>query len=295
MAVVSADETMMDNLRPRGRRLSAILSSPALLYLPPLLFLGVFFLVPLGLIAWMSVSEPSFGFGNYVRFFSSARALTILFETVLTAGIVTGCALIIAYPVAFVAATRSSAFGNLLLLVVALSFWTNFLVRTYAWMVILSSDGPMQAALAAFGWDPPPRLIYTTFASTLAMTQMLTPLMVFMLYAVMRRIEPAYMQAAGSLGARPFRAFLTVFLPLSAPGIINGVTLVFITCMGFYVTPVLIGSPRDMMISGLIAEQLEQFLDFGGAAASSMILLVFTLVLFSIYNAFFDIEKIWRR
>ncbi|MGO4843763.1 ABC transporter permease subunit, partial [Rhizobiaceae sp. 2RAB30] len=80
----------------------------------------------------------------------------------------------------------------------------------------------------------------------------------FMLYAVMRRIDGAFLQAAGSLGATPTRAFFTVFLPLSAPGIINGVTLVFITCMGFYVTPILIGSPRDMMISGLIAEQMEQ-------------------------------------
>ncbi|WP_202310328.1 ABC transporter permease [Mesorhizobium sp. L-8-10] len=281
--------------RPHGRGSGRLLFSPALLYAPPLIFLGLFFIIPLTLIAWMSFTEPAPGFGNYVKFFSSPRALGILAETVLTAGTVTICALFVAYPVAYVAATRNSAFGNILLLIVALSFWTNFLVRTYAWMVIFSNNGPAQAALAAFGWNPPPRLLYTSFASTLAMTQMLTPLMVFMLYAVMRRIDGAYLQAAGSLGATPARAFLTVFLPLSAPGIINGVTLVFITCMGFYVTPILIGSPRDMMISGLIAEQMEQFLDFGGASASSMILLVFTLVLFSVYNAFFDIEKIWRR
>jgi len=279
--------------RPQGRSFG--LFSPALLYLPPLIFLGLFFIVPLGLIAWMSFSEPTIGLGNYAKFFSSPRALGVLAETVLTAATVTISALLVAYPVAYVAATRNSMFGNILLLIVALSFWTNFLVRTYAWMVIFSNNGLAQAALAAFGWNPPPRLLYTSFASTLAMTQMLTPLMVFMLYAVMRRIDAAYLQAAGSLGATPVRAFLTVFLPLSAPGIINGVTLVFITCMGFYVTPILIGSPRDMMISGLIAEQMEQFLDFGGASASSMILLVFTLVLFSIYNAFFDIEKIWRR
>lgn len=274
---------------------SALIRRPALLYLPALLFLAVFFLVPLGVIAWMSVMEPQAGLGNYLAFFESGRSLRILFNTVLTAAIVTLCALGLAYPVAYVAATRPGTYANILLLVVALSFWTNFLVRTYAWMVIFSNGGPAHSILAFLGWNPPPRLLYTSFASTLAMVQMLAPLMVFMLYAVMRRIDPALLRAAGSLGATPTRAFYTVFLPLSTPGVINGATLVFITCMGFYVTPILIGSPRDMMISGLIAEQLEQLVDFGAASASSVILLVFTLALFSIYSSVFDIEKIWTR
>lgn len=268
---------------------------PALLYLPALVFLAVFFLVPLGVILWMSFMDPQAGLGNYLAFVESGHSIRILFNTVLTAGIVTLCALALAYPVAYVAATQRGTYANGLLLIVALSFWTNFLVRTYAWMVIFSNGGPAQTVLAFLGFSPPPRLLYTTFASALAMVQMLAPLMVFMLYAVMRRIDPALVRAAGSLGATPFRAFRTVFLPLSTPGVINGVTLVFITCMGFYVTPILIGSPRDMMISGLIAEQLEQFVDFGGASASSIILLVFTLALFSIYSRVFDIEKIWTR
>jgi putative spermidine/putrescine transport system permease protein len=293
MTQLAADHSMAES-QPSDWG-AALFRRPALLYLPALLFLGAFFLIPLGVIVWMSFTEPTAGFGNYLAFFESGRSLRILLNTVLTAGTVTVCALALAYPVAYVAATRPGTYANILLLVVALSFWTNFLVRTYAWMVIFSNGGPAHSVLAFLGWDPPPRLLYTSFASTLAMVQMLAPLMVFMLYAVMRRIDPALLRAAGSLGATPARAFVTVFLPLSTPGVINGVTLVFITCMGFYVTPILIGSPRDMMISGLIAEQLEQLVDFGGASASSVILLVFTLALFSIYSSIFDIEKIWSR
>jgi putative spermidine/putrescine transport system permease protein len=291
------EKTSMPDHLPRQDEspLLRLLTHPAVLYLPAALYLTVFFLIPLGLIVEMSLTEPKVGWANYVAFFESGRSVGILMSSIMTAAIVTASALILAYPVAYVAATREGPLAVALLLVVALSFWTNFLVRTYAWMVIFSNGGPAQSFLMLLGWHKPPRLLYTSFASTLAMVQMLTPLMVFMLYAVMRRINHALVQAAGSLGATPTKAFLTVFLPLSTPGMINGVTLVFITCMGFYVTPALIGSPRDMMISGLISERLEQFIDFGGASAASVILLGVTLALFSLYSAMFDIEKIWRR
>jgi putative spermidine/putrescine transport system permease protein len=118
--------------------------------------------------------------------------------------------------------------------------------------------------------------------------------MVLTLYSVMKRIDPSYMRAASSLGATPLRAFLSVYLPLSAPGIANGAILIFITCLGFYVTPVLLGSPRDKMIAGVIGDEIEQMLNFGNASAMAIILLIVTLAIFLLYTRFFGLDKLWR-
>jgi len=229
----------------------ALFRPPFLLYAPATLFLAVFFLAPLGLVVWMSVSEPTVGFDNYAEFFASKYDLNVLVRT-------------------------------------------SFLVRTYAWMVILGARGPVVGLLVALGVTPPPRLLFTTFAATFAMAHMLVPFMVLALYAVMKRIDEVYMRAAASLGARPLKAFLTVYLPQSLPGVLNGATLVFITCLGFYVTPTLIGSPQDKMIAGRIGQQIEQLLEFGAASATSMVLLAAAVALFVVYDRLFGIEKMWR-
>lgn len=284
-----------DSLALQLRRSARLLFRPPfVLYAPAALFLTAFFLIPLGLVVWMSVSEPTFGFGNYADFFASRYDLGVLARTFQTALIVTLVSLTFAYPIAYVAARKGGAIGAILLGVVALSFWTSFLVRTYAWMVILGSRGPVVGLLAALGVQPPPRLLFTTFAATFAMAHMLVPFMVLALYAVMKRIDEVYMRAAASLGARPLRAFLAVYLPQSLPGVLNGSTLVFITCLGFYVTPTLIGSPQDKMIAGRIGQQIEQLLDFGAASATSMVLLAAAVALFVIYDRFFGIERMWR-
>ncbi|UZF95632.1 ABC transporter permease [Bosea sp. NBC_00550] len=272
----------------------ALIRPPFLLYAPATLFLAVFFLAPLGLVVWISVSEPTLGLDNYAEFFASKYDLSVLARTFQTALIVTVTSLIFAYPVAYVAARKGGAVAAFLLGVVALSFWTSFLVRTYAWMVILGARGPVVGVLVALGVTPPPRLLFTTFAATFAMAHMLVPFMVLALYAVMKRIDEVYMRAAASLGARPLRAFLTVYLPQSLPGVLNGATLVFITCLGFYVTPTLIGSPQDKMIAGRIGQQIEQLLEFGAASATSMVLLAAAVALFVIYDRLFGIEKMWR-
>jgi ABC-type spermidine/putrescine transport system permease subunit I len=281
-----------------SRRMPAWLASlarpPFLLYAPATLFLAAFFLVPLGLVAWMSVTEPTLGLGNFRDFFASRYDLMVLARTFGTALAVTVASLLLAYPIAYVAARRGGRAGAFLLGVVALSFWTSFLVRTYAWMVILGARGPVVGLLVALGVHPPPRLLFTTFAATFAMAHMMTPFMVLALYAVMKRIDEVYMRAATSLGARPLKAFLTVYLPQSLPGVLNGATLVFVTCLGFYVTPTLIGSPQDKMIAGRIGQEIEELLDFGAASATSMVLLAAVAALFLVYDRLFGIERMWR-
>ncbi len=143
------------------------------------------------------------------------------------------------------------------------------------------------------GWGKPPQLLFTSFSSTLGMTHILLPYMVLALYGVMRKIDPSYLRAAEGLGARPFGAFRHVFLPLSLPGVVNGCVLVFTMCLGFYITPILLGTPKDMMISQLISQQIEDLLAWGFASAIAVVLLACTLVLLGVYNRFAGLDRLW--
>ncbi len=271
----------------------ALVAGPIPLMAPAVIFLSVFFLVPLGYVGWMSISQPAFGLQNFARLTHSSLFASVLLQTFKTAFMVTVLALLFSYPLAYAAANGSRRLAMFLLTLIAMSFWTSYLVRTYAWMVILGNQGPVTALLVWLGWNPAPKLLYTTFSATLAMTHALIPFMTMSLYAVMKRIDPLYMRAAQNLGANPLRAFTTVYLPLSAPGIVNGCTLVFISCLGFYVMPVLLGSPRDQMIAGIIGDQIEQTLDFGLGAAISIVLLALTLAIYAVYNRFFGLDRLW--
>ncbi|ANK77548.1 ABC transporter permease (plasmid) [Ensifer adhaerens] len=277
----------------KQRSFSPIAEGPIPLMAPAAVFLAVFFLVPLAYVGWMSISQPVVGLQNFARLLHSSLFASVLYQTFRTAFLVTALALLFAYPLAYAAANGSKRFATFLLTVVALSFWTSYLVRTYAWMVILGNQGPVTALLTWLGFDPAPKLLFTTFSATLAMTHALIPFMTMSLFSVMKRIDPLYVRASESLGASPLRAFLAVYLPLSAPGIVNGCTLVFISCLGFYVMPVLLGSPRDQMIAGIIGDQIEQTLDFGLGSAISIVLLGLTLAVYALYNRFFGLDRLW--
>lgn len=259
---------------------------------PATLFIFLLFVAPLGEMLWRSVGGADFTLKHYETFFSTPLYIRVLGHTFWTAFVVTLICLLLGYPVAFVIARYGGKLGGLLLLVVAMSMWTSFLVRAYAWMVILGNRGPVVALLNALG-DPNPKVLFTTFAATIGLVHLLLPYMVMAIYAVMARIDPAHLRAAASLGATPGSAFRHVYLPLSLPGVVNGCVLVFIICLGFYVTPVLLGGPQDHLIAGLIGEQIEELLNWGLAAAMSMVLLVATLGVLAIYNAVVGLDKLW--
>jgi putative spermidine/putrescine transport system permease protein len=200
---------------------------------------------------------------------------------------------VLGYPVAYVMARSRGAAATILLFVVAGSFWTGFVARTYAWLIILGAKGPVAASLHALGMEQVPQLLFTSFASTLGMVHIMLPFMIFALYAVMSKIDPRYLRAGESLGASPMRVFWEIFAPLSLPGVVNGCVIVFTICLGFYVTPALLGSPNDMMISQVISNQIETLLAFGFASALAMVLLVATMVLLFVYNKFFGLDRLW--
>lgn len=266
---------------------------PWLLLAPLLAFLAAFFLVPLGQVLLMSVTEPEPGIGHFTAILGDGFLLRVLGGTFTTAALVAACCLLLGFPLAYAMAEATPRLAALLLVIVTMSFWTSFLVRTYAWMVLLGNRGPIAWAAAALLGGDPPQLLFTRFSSTLAMVHILIPYMVLSLYAALRRIDPAVVRAAASLGATPASIFRHVTLPLAAPGIVNGLTLVFVLCLGFYVTPVLLGSPREQMIAGVIGHQVEEFLAFGEASALAVVLLASTALVLAIYHRKFGLDRLW--
>jgi putative spermidine/putrescine transport system permease protein len=263
-----------------------------LLLLPLCVVLLGLFIVPIAYLLSLSVTDPTVSLEHYERIIRTPLYGRVLLNTFLTAFIVTLLTLILGYPLAYVMARHNNWVAAVLLGCVAMCFWTGFVVRTYAWMVILGNKGPVAAAHAALGLDSP-SLLFTSFASILGMTHILLPYMVLALYGVMRRIDTNLLRAAASLGANPRASFREVFLPLSLPGVVNGAVLVFTICLGFYVTPILLGSPRDMMISQLINLQIEELLAWGFASALAVVLLSTTAAILVIYNRFAGLDRLW--
>jgi putative spermidine/putrescine transport system permease protein len=276
-----------------SRRRVGEAAAVGVLVTPALLYLLVLFIVPIGYVLLLSVTDPTPSLENYRRLFTVPLYGAVLLNTFKTSLVVTLSCLVLGYPLAYVMARRNDWLAIALLVAVGMSFWTGFVVRTYAWLIILGHRGPVSALYAFFGWGRPPQLLFTSFASSLGMTHILLPYMVFALYAIMRKIDPAYLRAAEGLGAGPLRAFRHVFLPLSLPGVVNGCILVFTICLGFFITPILLGTPHDMMISQLINQQIEDLLAWGFASAIATVLLALTLILLAVYNRFAGLDRLW--
>ncbi len=265
-----------------------------LLLLPAVAYLLLVFGVPLGNTFWMSISEPTLGLQNFASILTDPLYARVYLRTVLVAATVTLLCLGLGYPLAHYMARRSGVVAALLLGACGLCFWISYLVRTYAWTVILGNRGPVTALARWLGVEPPPVLLFTTTASLIAMTHILLPYMVLTLYVVLARIDANLIRAAHGMGASHWQSFSRVVLPLSLPAVVSGCLLVFIFCVGFYVTPTLLGSPRDMMISSLIANEIETLLDFGSASALAMVLLAAVLVLLTVYDRLVGIDRILR-
>ena len=256
----------------------------AALAIPVLLFLLVCFLAPLVIMAVRSVTDLPTGsegdpLANFRRFFGGEANLRVLGNTFWIAGVSTLACLVIGYPYAYLMRLATPRWAGLLLIAVLVPFWSSLLVRTYAWQVILRDTGLINSTLQGWGLiDQPLDLYQTTTGVLLGMTQILLPFMVLPLFTTMARIDPELTKAAANLGASPTRAFLRVFVPLSVPGVLAGSLLVFVLALGFYITPALLGSPKDTMLSAFIATRVQQQLDWGLASAMALVLIAVTLI-----------------
>ena len=245
---------------------------PGLLPVLALLLLG--YLVPMGTVLWTSVHRGgAFGLAAYAEVLSSAAILHILLRTLWMAATVTLICLLIGYPLAYVAATRAGRWAGLLLALVAVPYLTSILIRSYAWVAILGGNGLINRMLLDLGLITEPlTLVFSTTGSLIGMVHILLPMIVLPIYASMQRIDPALLLAARNLGGSPASVFGTVFLPLSAPGVIAGCALVFLSALGFYVTPALRGSPGDYLIAQAIEVRVTTLAEFDTASAQACLL-----------------------
>ena len=248
---------------------------------PAVGLIGIFFFLPLGLLLWRSLSEPSLGFGNYAEILRDPTAKTIMLRTFVVAFTITIATLLLGYPYAYVMTKVGPRARTLLLAIVMIAFWNSLLAKSFAWIIILQDSGPLNSFLDLVGL-PRTHLLGTQAGVTIGMIQVLLPFAILPLYATMAGIDRSLVPAAQSLGARRSVAFLKVYLPLTAPGIMAGSLLVFVLSLGFYITPDLLGSPSNSLLSQLIGVHVETLLDFPGAGALGASLLVVTLVVIAL-------------
>ena len=279
--MTTADEAQRVRSRSRPNLAAVRPDRWSLLALPAVVFLVLFFLVPLVFMSVRSVTDPAdAGLSNYQKFFEQAAYVRVLTNTFWIAGLATVASLVIGYPFAYLMSIVPGRWAGLLLVAVLLPFWSSLLVRTFAWQVLLRDTGVINRFLLDLGViSEPLTLIRTTGGVIIGMSHILLPFMVLPIYAVMRRIDPEYGRAAANLGASPSAAFLRVFVPLSLPGVLAGCLLVFILALGFYITPALLGGLKDQMISQIIVQQIQQRLDWGFGTAMSVLLVAITLVI----------------
>jgi len=251
---------------------------PILLVAPLVIYMVVLYALPVASMLLRSVDEPTWSLDHYRDLMSDTVFFNTLVNTLYTAVIVTFGSLVLGYPVAL-ALVRTKKMAPVILVIVLLPFWTSVLVRSYAWMVLLGRHGLINEALLSSGLiERPLRLLNTPLAVYIGMIHILLPYMILPVANALRQIDPSLARAASGLGSPPWKTFLQVTLPLSVPGVAAGALLVFVLSLGFYITPAMLGGPRDITLSMLIANQVDQ-LNWAYAACLSAVLLATALII----------------
>ena len=259
------------------------------LAMPAILLLLAFFVIPVAALLLRSVTEPQPGLHNYATLLGSTTYARIFFNTFFVAGVVTLVTTLIAFPVAWALAIMPSRWASVIFAIILLSMWTNLLARTYAWMVLLQQTGLVNRLLMALGIiDQPVQLTNNLIGVTIGMVYIMLPFMILPLLGVIRKIDPAILQAAALCGATKWQALTRILLPLATPGIASGGLMVFVMSLGYFVTPALLGGTANMMLAEMIAQQVQSLVNWGMGGAAAFILLVVTLGLYAVQLRFFE-------
>ncbi|MDA9503992.1 ABC transporter permease [Bradyrhizobium sp. CCBAU 11386] len=217
----------------------------------------------------------------------------VLLRTIGISISVTIITVLLGFPVAYLLAILPPKSSNLLMIMVVLPFWTSLLVRTTAWVVLLQQHGVINDMLLTLHViSQPAELIFNRVGTMVAMAHIQLPFTLLPIYSVMKTISPSLVRAARSLGAGPFYAFWKVYFPLTLPGIAAGCLLTFILCLGYYITPALVGGPADQMLSYFVAHYTNEELNWGMASALGAILLTATLLLYYVFNKLVGLDQL---
>ncbi len=248
---------------------------------PALIVIVLIILIPVGWLFYLSFvgSNGELSMEHYrkmVEYKSYARVFMTTFQvSVLT----TLICILIGYPLSYFLALLPARWVGIFMLAVLLPFWTSLLVRTYAWLVLLQKNGLLNDFAMQIGlWDSPVKLVHNMTGTLIGMAHIMLPFLVLPLYNAMKKIDRDLMYAAGNLGASPVSAFWKVYFPLSLPGMVAGSLIVFVLCLGFYVTPAVLGGGRVIMVATQITAILENQFDWGAASALGVVLLIATLL-----------------
>lgn len=264
----------------------------AFLISPTMLYLFLFLLLPLLLVVVLSVLTRG-PYGNVVyrlNFKNYARLVDPLYLRILSYSFVTAMGttlitILIGYPLAYYIARSAARLRSILLFLILVPFWTNFIIRIYAWIMILRTEGLLNGMLLGLSViQAPLDILYTPTAVFIGMVYEFLPFMVLPLFTSLEKIEMAQLEAAADLGAPPWRAFLRVTLPLSVPGMVAGSILVFIPAMGMFVVPDLMGGAKTVLVGNLIRNQFLTARDWPFGSAASVLLLGATLIFTLIYT-----------
>jgi len=273
------------------------------LYLPPLFWLGVFFLAPLALMAAFSLRADMSGnilqdwtptLKQYADLFEAGTYWRLLAISVLMALIVAVIATVLAYPVAYFLTFRVGVRASFYLILLLVPFWTSYLLRVMAWKIMLGSNGVINSFLIYAGLidEPLPALLYNRTAVVITLIYVWIPFAALPILAALQRIDPALFEAAADLGAAPARRFWRVTFPLSLPGVLAAFFLVFIPTVGEYVTPLLVGGSQGSMYGNIIQDFFSKAANWPLGSALSMIMLVVTMALVLVATRFVDLRRL---
>jgi putative spermidine/putrescine transport system permease protein len=269
------------------RNVYRVLLAPAFL-----LLLG-FYVVPVVRVLWISVTEPRPGLGNYAELAGSS-VLRVIGTTAEICALTTSLTVFLSYVVAYAITHSGPRMRRLMLLGVVLPLWISVLVRSFSWFALLRRQGVINTALLQMGLiDQPLALMWNTLGVTIGMVHYMLPYGILPLLANMSQIDPAFTVAARGLGAGPFEAFRRVFLPLSLPGIIAASVLVFIFSLGFYVTPVLLGGGKVVMVTEYISNEIMVVLQWGTGTMLATTLVAAVLLLLALLSRVANVRQLF--
>lgn len=251
--------------------------------LPVLGLLTLFFVVPVLMLLMRSFMDPQWGLQNYRELIGSWTYAKVMLNTFTVASLVTVVTVFIGFPIAWLLAILPRGWAKLLMSILLLSMWTNLLVRTYAWMVLLQRTGFINRLLVKWGLiDAPLALVNNLTGVTIGMTYIMLPFLILPLHATLKAIDPTTLRAATICGASQWQAFWRVLLPLAAPGLASGALMVFVMSLGYFVTPALLGGTNNMMLAELIAQLVQSLLNWGLGGAAALVLMLVTLGLYAL-------------
>ncbi len=251
---------------------------------PYVAWISVLIVIPMFMIVFYAFTEAGndvmnfkFTLANFARFLSDKIFLEVMFKSLYVAAVTTILSIIIGYPTAYIIAKSSDTTKKMLVLLITLPMWINMLVRTYAWMGILQDKGLINTILGFFGFETV-KLLHTDFAVILGMVYNFVPFMILQIYTSLNKMDSSILQAAEDLGANKFNVFMKVTLPLSLPGVISGITLVFLPAVSSFFIPKLLGGGQFVLIGNVIESQFVTSGNWSFGSAISLVMAVIVMI-----------------